>query len=135
MGKKKFIIGGIILFLAIGYLGWLGFVNAATYYYEVNEFLGQSELLKGQSVRVNGTVIPDSVETVAGGLGIRFIIKDVELASATMPVVYRGAVPDTFKPDSDVVVEGKYSEEGIFEATTILTKCASKYEPETDTGA
>ena len=129
MGKKKFIIGGIILFLAIGYLGWLGFVNSATYYYEVNEFLGQSELLKGQSVRVNGTVIPGSVETVAGGLGIRFIIRDVGLASATMTVVYHGAVPDTFKPDNDVVVEGKYAEEGIFEATTILTKCASKYEP------
>jgi len=129
MGKKKFIIGGIILFLAIGYLAWLGFVNSATYYYEVNDFLGQTQLLQGQSVRVNGTVVPGSVETLSGGLGIRFVIRDVKLDSATMTVVYSGAVPDTFKPDNDVVVEGKYTEEGIFEATNMLTKCASKYEP------
>ena len=130
MGKKKFLIGGIILFLAIGYLGYTGFVSSATYYYEVNEFLGQSDMLVGQSIRVNGTVVPGTIEQDAGGLGIKFVIKDVEL-SATMPVVYRGAVPDTFKADNDVVVEGKYTAEGTFEASNILTKCASKYAPAT----
>ncbi len=129
MGKKKFIIAGIILFLAIGSLGWVGLTNSATYYYGVNEFLGRVDLLNGQSVRINGTVIAGSIETVNGGLGIRFVIKDTETASVTLPVVYRGAVPDTFKPDNEIVVEGKYSREGIFEASTLLTKCASKYEP------
>ncbi len=128
MGKKKFIIGGIILFLAIGYLGWLGFVNSATYYYEVGEFLGKSELYQGQSVRVNGTVVPGSIQQAEGG-SISFAIRDTKVSSTTMTVVYTGAVPDTLQEDNDVVVEGKYTEEGIFEATALLTKCASKYEP------
>ncbi len=130
MGKRKFLIGGIILFIAIGYLGYTGFVSSATYYYEVGELLGQSDLLLGQSVRVNGTVVPGSIEQETQGLALKFIIKDVELA-ATLPVVYHGAVPDTFKAGNDVVVEGKYTAEGTFEATTILTKCASKYIPGT----
>ena len=126
MGKKKFIIGGIILFLAIGYLGWLGFINSAIYYYEVGEFLDMSQY--GQSVRVNGTVVPGSIQQAGGG-GIRFVIRDINVSSTTITVAYTGVVPDTLQEDNDVVVEGKYTEEGIFEATTILTKCASKYEP------
>jgi cytochrome c-type biogenesis protein CcmE len=130
MGKKKFLIGGIILFLAIGYLGYTGFISSATYYYEVNEFLEQSNRPIGQSVRINGTVVPDSIEPGTGGLGIKFVIKDVE-QTATMPVVYQGVKPDTFKEGNDVVVEGKYTAEGTFEASNILTKCASKYTPAT----
>ena len=126
MGKKKFIIGGIILFLAIGVLGWFGFVNSATYYYEVGEFLDMNQY--GQSARVNGTVIPGSIHQTGDG-GIRFVIRDINISSTTMTVVYHGAVPDTLQEDNDVVVEGKYTDEEIFEATTLLTKCASKYEP------
>ena len=128
MGKKKFLIGGIILFLAIGYLGYTGFVSSATYYYEVNEFLGQSDMLVGQSVRINGTVVPGSIKQEAQGLVLKFTINDIE-KDASLPVIYHGAVPDTFKAGNDVVVEGKYTTEGTFEATTILTKCASKYAP------
>ena len=126
MGKKKFLIGGIILFIALGYLGYTGFVSSATYYYEVSEFLEQESTLYDQNVRVNGTVVPGSIKQE--GLVLRFTIKDVE-QEATLPIIYHGAVPDTFKADNDVVVEGKYTTEGIFEADTILTKCASKYAP------
>ena len=126
MGKKKFLIGGIILFIALGYLGYTGFVSSATYYYEVNEFLEQESTLYDQNVRINGTVVPGSIKQE--GLVLRFTIKDIE-QEATLQIIYHGAVPDTFKADNDVVVEGKYTTEGIFEADTILTKCASKYAP------
>ncbi len=128
MGRKKFLIGGIILFIALGYLGYTGFVSSATYYYEVSEFLEQESTLYDQNVRINGTVVPGSIEQESQGLVLRFTIKDVE-QEATLPIIYHGAVPDTFKAGNDVVVEGKYTTEGIFEADTILTKCASKYAP------
>jgi cytochrome c-type biogenesis protein CcmE len=126
VGKKKFIIGGIILFLAVGYLGYTGFVQSATYYYEVGEFLEQENVKYDQSVRINGTVVPGSIDQE--GLALSFTIKDIE-QETTLPVVYQGAVPDTFKAGNDVVVEGIYTTEGTFEASTILTKCASKYAP------
>ncbi len=42
MLKKKFIISGLIAFIALGYLGYMGFQGAATYYYTVAE-LGQQD--------------------------------------------------------------------------------------------
>ena len=46
-----------------------------------------------------------------------------------IPVVYQGIIPDTFKDDSEVVVEGAYdSSEELFHATVLLAKCPSKYE-------
>jgi cytochrome c-type biogenesis protein CcmE len=44
------------------------------------------------------------------------------------PVVYRGIAPDTFTDSVDVVVEGRLGRDGTFQATTLLAKCASRYE-------
>jgi cytochrome c-type biogenesis protein CcmE len=44
-------------------------------------------------------------------------------------VEYRGAVPDTFKPGAEVIVEGRFNKQsGVFSASTLITKCPSKYE-------
>jgi cytochrome c-type biogenesis protein CcmE len=43
-------------------------------------------------------------------------------------VSYRGVIPDTFTDSVDVVVEGRYNRNGTFVATTLLAKCASRYE-------
>ncbi len=123
---RKFLISGVILFLAIGYLGYIGFQNSATYYYTVSELLQQGAPAHGENVRVNGQVAPDSIEQEAGGFKLMFTIIDGE---ESLPVVYQGAVPDAFKAGNDVVIEGYLSPEGIFQANTILTKCPSKYVP------
>ena len=39
-----------------------------------------------------------------------------------------GIIPDTFVDEADVVVEGARRPDGVFEATTLLAKCPSKYE-------
>ena len=46
----------------------------------------------------------------------------------TYNVVYRGITPDTFTDGVDVVVEGRLGHDGTFRATTLLAKCASRYE-------
>ena len=46
----------------------------------------------------------------------------------TYNVVYRGIAPDTFTDGVDVVVEGRLGRDGTFRATTLLAKCASRYE-------
>jgi cytochrome c-type biogenesis protein CcmE len=127
--KKKFLIGGIIVFLAIGYLGYTGFMGAATYYYEVGDLLEQSSSIYGENVRVNGQVVPGSVQQEAQGTILRFIIIDIE-GEESLPVAYQGVVPDTFKVGNEVVVEGHLNSDGIFQANTLMPKCPSKYEPE-----
>jgi len=124
--KKRFLIGGIIVFLAIGYLGFMGFQSSATYYYTVSELMEQGGSIYGENVQVNGQITPGSVEQEPGSLILRFSISE---DGESLPVVYHGVVPDTFKVGSDVVVEGHLNLAGIFQANTILTKCPSKYVP------
>ncbi len=126
--KKRFLIGGIIVFLAIGYLGYMGFQGSATYYYTVSEFMEQGNSIYGENVRVNGQVAPGSVEQEAQGTILRFTLIGVD-EKESLPVVYEGVVPDTFKVGNEVVVEGQLNSDGIFQAHTLMPKCPSKYVP------
>ncbi|MBI4285533.1 MAG: cytochrome c maturation protein CcmE [Chloroflexi bacterium] len=123
--KKKFIIGGIILLVALGYLGFTGFMGAATYYYKVSELVALGDSGYDQSVRVNGKVVPGSVVKEAQGRILKFTVAD---EAASLPVYYEGIVPDTFKEDVEIVVEGKLTSNGVFQAKTLLPKCPSRYE-------
>ena len=61
--------------------------------------------------------------------GLRFRLRDVK-GTTTVPVVYKGSVPDLFKTGRDVVVDGRLRN-GVFIAVrdTLVTKCPSKYAP------
>jgi cytochrome c-type biogenesis protein CcmE len=61
--------------------------------------------------------------------GLHFRIADIG-GGASVPVVYRGSVPDQFKLGRHVVVSGRYAH-GLFVAKpdTLVTKCPSKYVP------
>ena len=65
----------------------------------------------------------------AHGAGLRFQLRDVK-GTTTVPVVYKGSVPDLFRSGRDVVVDGKL-QGGVFVAVpnTLVTKCPSKYQP------
>ena len=61
--------------------------------------------------------------------GLRFRVADRN-GHASVPVVYRGSVPDQFKLGREVIVDGRYAH-GTFvaKANTLVTKCPSKYAP------
>jgi cytochrome c-type biogenesis protein CcmE len=61
--------------------------------------------------------------------GLRFKLRDVKGAT-TVPVLYKGSVPDLFRSGRDVVVDGSLRN-GVFVAVpnTLVTKCPSKYQP------
>ncbi len=126
MLRKKFLVSGVILFLTIGYLRYMGFQGSATYYYTVSEIMEQGNSIYGENVRVSGQVMPGSIEQENTGSTLKFTIIDSE---ESLPVVYQGAVPDAFKVGNDVVVEGHLNASGTFQAHTILVKCPSKYIP------
>ena len=60
---------------------------------------------------------------------LRFRLRD-RSGTTTVPVVYRGSVPDLFKPGREVVVDGRLVN-GTFLGVpgTLVTKCPSKYAP------
>ena len=63
------------------------------------------------------------------GAGLHFRLRDVK-GTATVPVVYKGSVPDLFRAGRDIVVQG-HMRNGVFVAIpgTLVTKCPSKYTP------
>lgn len=125
--RRKFLIGGLIIWLAVAYLGYMAFQGSATFYLTVAELKQQGESIYGEDVRVNGQVVPGSMEWDSKSRILKFMIAEGE---QSLPVDYSGTIPDAFKAGSDVVIEGKLDSGGIFQAHTILTKCPSRYVPE-----
>jgi cytochrome c-type biogenesis protein CcmE len=125
--KRKFLIGGIIIIIAIGFLAVTGFLDSNRYYYTVSEAAALGSEVQGRDVKINGTVAADSVRNDIGSLTLTFTVFE---GSDRIPVVFHGVAPDNFKPDADVVVEGKIDSAGVLQADSILTKCPSKYVPE-----
>jgi cytochrome c-type biogenesis protein CcmE len=125
--KKKYLVGGFILIAALIFLGYMSFMGGITYYYEVSELLDEVNSISGQTIRVSGNVTDDIVKD---GLSMQFTILDMNDEEVSLPVIYSGAVPDTFKVGNQVVIEGQYKTSGIFEAESIIVKCGSKYIPE-----
>jgi cytochrome c-type biogenesis protein CcmE len=114
-----------VVALAVAFLIYNGLRSASVYYLTVSELMAKGTAAYEQPARVAGTVRPGSIERLDGGLAVRFTLED---QSGTLPVEYRGVVPDIFGEQIEVVVEGRYAAQGVFEAKTLLAKCPSRFE-------
>jgi cytochrome c-type biogenesis protein CcmE len=124
---KKLVIGIIVVVVAIGYLGWVMVKNFMTTNYDVTTFLSKQASLINKTVRVGGEVLP-GVQRNTTLSNLSFTIADKTNLSNSLKVSYSGGiVPDAFKEGGDVIVEGKYTSSGVFQATSLITKCPSKY--------
>ena len=93
----------------------------------VTPYVGFAEARRtGGLVQVNGTIVGRDARQ-AGEPALRFRLR-VRLGEE-MPVVYRGVFPANFAQATMVVAVGR-CREGRFEATQLLVKCPSKYQPE-----
>jgi cytochrome c-type biogenesis protein CcmE len=119
----RFIIGGAIIALTVAYLVFNAASGSAAYYMTVKEVLTQGPSTR--DVRVSGLIVGESIVWEPRDLHLEFQIAD---DSGSLPVAYQGARPDMFRDGAEVVVEGRMSPQGVFEARTMLLKCPSKYE-------
>lgn len=110
---------GVVVAACVGYLIYSASGGATEYYLTVSEL--QAHQPAGD-VRVAGVVQDDVRKSDA--LHVTFTEKD---GTASMPVAYKGTLPDIFKPGITVVVEGKLGADGVFHARTLLAKCPSRF--------
>ena len=125
--KKKYIIGGAIIAVVAGYLLYLTLDTSLSYYVTVSELVDKGPEVYDTDIRVAGKVADSPVDWVPEKIELSFTITE---GGQTLPVIYNGAKPDGFAAGADIVVEGKYSPDNIFQATSIVLKCPSKYELE-----
>lgn len=129
--QRKFLVGGAIVAGLVGYLMVTGMQESMVYYHTPTELLAKYSADASYAdvgVKVGGRVVPETVDFDQRSLDLVFMLVDIENPETSFPVHYQGPLPDTFQEGGDVVVEGKYSADGGFEATTLLTKCGSRYE-------
>ncbi len=122
-------IVGLVILAAVGYLVYSG-LRTNVYYRTVSE-LQVGDVDPGRQVRLAGNVVPGSIIREEGSSVVRFQVAD---PGGALAVVYKGAVPDIFGPDIEVVLEGKYNPSTGFAADTMLAKCPSKFEEQAKSG-
>lgn len=80
----------------------------------------------GKAIRLGGMVAERSIQRMADGTTIRFVVED---GSHKTSVVFKGIAPDLFKENSGVVAEGRMSANGEFVADNLLAKHDERYMP------
>jgi len=131
--RKRFLLGGVLLAGAVGFLIYSAASETSVYYMTIEEFVAQKSALANEGVRVAGRVRDGSMQWDPKTLNLRFELADFKSPDDGVPVRYTGILPDMFAEGRDVIVEGKYGNNGIFQAHTIMTSCPSKYEPKPGT--
>jgi cytochrome c-type biogenesis protein CcmE len=129
--QRQFMVVGALLVGVVGYLLVTGMQQSAKYYYTPDELLAavrQDPTLHELGYKVGGRVVPGSVRFDQRTLDLRFEVVDIKSGQGRFAVHHQGPLPDTFQEGRDVVVDGKYGRDGTFEASTVLTKCGSRYE-------
>ncbi len=127
----RFMVGLVGVAAVVTYLIWTGVSETMVYYMTPLELIEKVEAdpsFHDVGVKVGGKVIPGTYYRVEGELLHRFTVRDLVDESITFSVEYRDALPDTFTDEIEVVLEGRLRTDGVFEATTLLTKCGSRYE-------
>lgn len=129
MTKKqiKFTAGSLVIVATIIYLIYTGISQTSVYFFTVSELIDKKDTIFDEGVRVNGTVVPGSINKDNSNLKVNFKITD---SKKNLLVLYEGIIPDMFKENIDVVVEGTVDQNGNLNANILLTSCPSKYEAE-----
>lgn len=131
MKHGRFMVGLVGVAAVVSYLVWTGVSSTMVYYLtpvELMERVERDPTFRDLGVKVSGKVVPGTYHRVEGQLLHRFVVQDLENAEVTFPVEWRDALPDTFTEEVEVVLEGRLDDQGVFQATTLLTKCGSRYE-------
>lgn len=133
LGRSRVILGGVLLITALFYFAYFAFQDSQMYYLTVNEVVTGDIVGNGQILRVNGKLLSESFVRESGSTEAAFTL--VDLASdQRLDLVYDGVVPDLFfNEHSQIVAQGRYHSDGVFEAELIIVKCPSKYASESET--
>jgi cytochrome c-type biogenesis protein CcmE len=84
------------------------------------------EAPRDRTFRVGGLVAPGSVKRAGDGVTVQFVVTDT---AQSIPVVYKGLLPDLFREGKGVVTQGRLGADGVFVANEVLAKHDENYMP------
>ncbi len=124
--KRAAIIGGGLAALGIvAALVLNAFQSNLVFFFSPSQ-IAANEAPRDRAFRVGGMVEEGSLKRGADGLTVQFVVTDT---ARTIPVAYKGILPDLFKEGKGVVAQGRLGADGVFHADQVLAKHDENYMP------
>jgi len=114
--------------VALGLATWLvlgAFRNNLVFFFSPTQ-VAAKEAPVGRTFRIGGLVQDGTLKRDSDGLTIRFVVTDT---ANTIPVAYKGILPDLFKEGRGCVAQGRVGSDGVFYADQIMAKHDENYMP------
>lgn len=150
MQRIKFILGGLIILVAVIYLIASSTQASAEYFMTVGELKARATNLLGKNLRVSGAVIGDTIQydpqTLSLSFDIAHVIGDnkeiedqgglaavlheavIDNSRTRIKVIYVGPKPDLLRDEAQAIMTGHLGNDGVFYADELLLKCPTRYE-------
>ena len=129
MKRRHKRIGMIVVGLAgitvAAILAGKAFNNNLVFFFSPTQ-VAAKEAPVNRTFRIGGLVEQGTLKRENDGLTVRFIVTDT---AASIPVVYKGILPDLFKEGRGCVAQGRLGSDGVFEADQVLAKHDENYMP------
>jgi cytochrome c-type biogenesis protein CcmE len=123
--RLYFVVAGMVLLGIAAALVLYAMNDTLVFFYSPSELLAK-QIPSGRTLRIGGLVETGSVARDADGTTVHFRVTDT---AKTVPVVFKGILPDLFREGQGVVAEGTMDQDGVFVAAEVLAKHDEKYMP------
>ena len=117
------IAGGLVALGVVAALVLGAFRQNLVFFFTPSEVVEQ-KAPQGRTFRIGGMVEKGSVKRA--GVEVRFVVTDT---AKSIPVAYRGSLPDLFREGKGVVAQGQLGADGVFQAREVLAKHDENYMP------
>jgi cytochrome c-type biogenesis protein CcmE len=151
-GRVKFIVGFLLIAVAVAYLIASSTQATAQYYLTIDELAAKGDAILGRDLKISGAVDGETITYDPETLTLRFTIANVpgdlaEIEKAgglaevlhqavsdpntrRLQVVYVGPRPDLLRDEAQAILTGRMGDDGVFQASELLLKCPTRYEEE-----
>jgi cytochrome c-type biogenesis protein CcmE len=123
--RRLVMIGGSLAVLAVAAALVLSALRDSIVFFSTPSMVAEKHITAGKRFRLGGLVQPGSLKR-GDNLAVTFAVAD---GGATLPVAYKGILPDLFREGQGVVAEGALDQSGVFRADTVLAKHDETYMP------
>jgi cytochrome c-type biogenesis protein CcmE len=111
---------GVVAALVLG-----AFKQNLVFFFTPSEIV-EHKAPQGRTFRIGGMVEKGSVKRQADGVTVQFTVTDT---AKSIPVTFRGSLPDLFREGKGVVAQGQLGADGVFRASEVLAKHDENYMP------
>jgi len=121
--RIAFIVAGLVGLSIAAFLVTNAFKNNLVFFFSPSQ-IASKEAPIGKNFRIGGLVEKGSIKRDSDGLTLKFSVTDT---AQSVPVVYKGILPDLFKEGRGCVAQGHLGADGVFYADTVLAKHDENY--------